>query len=499
MAALLSPAAPALLRSDQHPRLATGSGARSARRWWRGLLPIGLVAVAVLPLTGTLEVDSFYALYTGRVVAASGPPHAEVLTSAASHSWTDQQWLAQWLFFEMDRLGGLAAVALMCVAATTLAGVLLARMSARRGGALPVAWATLGVVAVGFITIARTQTLVYPLFVALLWLLTGVHRADRWQARAVFAVPLLVLWANMHGSVLLGVALTVACMSVWAVRLARGGRTRDAFAAVRVGIAAVLSIFTTPYGLSIVHYYSSLMGNGTLRAEVSDWQRTSLLSLAVTPFLVLCALTVLSLAAGARKHPSKLWRAELLAVALLVALAFYSGRYVVWAALTLPYIASTFGAMRPLRIPARVTVVARALSATALVVLLVALATTRDDTFSKGLPLRVASAAAEVAADDVVLADQSTSTALLWRHPQTAGHVAFDIRYEQYREADIAAYFRFLQAKKPSLACRYGAVAISAKERPKLVRVIRTDPTWTPTYDGRDGIVAVRTPETACT
>lgn len=500
MTAVLSRARPAVVGNDRNRRPGSANGARSTRGWLRALVPISLVAVATLALTGTFEVDSFYALYTGRVVASSGPPHTEMLTYAASHSWIDQQWLGQWLFFEADRLGGLAAVALMCLAATTLAGVLLARLAARRGGALPIAWATLGVVTVGFITVARTQTLVYPLFVALLWLLTSIMPSERWRPRAVLAIPILLLWANVHGSALLGVGLTVSCMLLWAVRLIRGGYARDALAAASVAVAAGLSILATPYGLSVVHYYSSLMGNDALRMYVSDWRRTSLLSLAVLPFIVLCALAAISVSVHMRRTRKSQWNVELLvAAAALAALAFYSSRYVVWAALALPYVASTQGTAPQLKVPGRGSRAVGVLASAVLVVLLLALATTSDSSFSKQLPGRLAAEAAlTTVPGDVVLADQSTSTALLWLHPTMARHVAFDIRYEQYSKADLVAYFRFLGSRNQSLACRYDVVAISSKERPALVRALRTDPAWTATYDGKDGIVAVRTPGTTC-
>jgi hypothetical protein len=52
----------------------------------------------------------------------------------------------------------------------------------------------------------RTQSFAYPLFAAFLLLLLDDARAP--GRRVLLALPLLVLWANIHGSVVLGAALT---------------------------------------------------------------------------------------------------------------------------------------------------------------------------------------------------------------------------------------------------------------------------------------------------
>ena len=68
----------------------------------------------------------------------------------------------------------------------------------------------------------RTQSLAYPLFVAAAWLLIADARAP--SRRVLLVLPILVLWANVHGSVVLGAVLTTA----WGVLLiARAMRQKD--------------------------------------------------------------------------------------------------------------------------------------------------------------------------------------------------------------------------------------------------------------------------------
>ena len=52
--------------------------------------------------------DSWLTLVSGREVAQHGLPHHEVITTIArGRVWTDQQWLAQLIFYGLDRVGGL--------------------------------------------------------------------------------------------------------------------------------------------------------------------------------------------------------------------------------------------------------------------------------------------------------------------------------------------------------------------------------------------------------
>ena len=119
--------------------------------------------------------------------------------------WIDQQWLAQLTFYELFRAGGYRLILL--VHARCPSAFALALVAARRRGGSPI-----GVFGVGCACFfvapwawqLRAQSFAPLLFVAVLWLLI----ADGRPSRRVFAVlPLLALWANLHGSVVLGATL----------------------------------------------------------------------------------------------------------------------------------------------------------------------------------------------------------------------------------------------------------------------------------------------------
>src|SRR5439155_24847451 len=128
--------------------------------------------------------------------------------------WVDQQWLAQLGYYGIYAVGGLRLALLTNAAVVAGSFAAAARLARARGGAArDVLYVSiLGVVAIGLSSSAlRPQTLVLPLFVALTWLLIEDARSP--SRRVFWVVPLLVLWANLHGTVTLAVLLVLLAVA----------------------------------------------------------------------------------------------------------------------------------------------------------------------------------------------------------------------------------------------------------------------------------------------
>ena len=89
----------------------------------------------------------------------------------------------------------------------------------------------------------RAQMLTLPLYTGLLWLLAT--QARRPTSRVWLALPLLVVWANLHGSVALGALLV---MLLGALRARPHARPDLAARASRSLVLAPLAVLVTPYG-----------------------------------------------------------------------------------------------------------------------------------------------------------------------------------------------------------------------------------------------------------
>jgi hypothetical protein len=84
--------------------------------------------------------------------------------------------------------------------------------------------------------------------------------------------------------------------------------------------------------------------------------------------------------------------------------------------------------------------------------------------FEHGYPSRAAAAAAAAAGTGGrVLADEQFADWLLFEHPELAGRVAYDIRYELLRRSDLRAVVDFRKERGrlwPQLALGYGVLVL---------------------------------------
>ena len=294
------------------------------------LLVVALDALVVSVLLPFLvRSDTWLALVGGRQVWHAGLPHHDTLTVwAHGESWVDQQWLGQLLLFGIHAAGGLRLL-LVVHAIVLVTAFTLALAFAVRSGASPRSAGIVGVVALVAAlpnSTVRAQGLAYLLFVAVFWLLAS--HARRPSRRVFLVVPLLVVWANVHGSAVLGASLVL----LWAVaEVLRSGRRANAWdargRAIALAAAAPLCLLASPYGFALPGYYRSVLGSGTFRDIVSEWGPSKFPD--QLPFFVL-AVGALWLAGHSR---ARLNLFEHLALLAMLFAAFEAVRSIVWFAL----------------------------------------------------------------------------------------------------------------------------------------------------------------------
>jgi hypothetical protein len=418
-----------------------------------------LLACATLVLTvrlaNSLRSDTWLTLVAGRLVSHDGLPHHDTLTVwSQGRTWIDQQWLGQLALYGMNALGGLRLLLLGHVVLLVGAWA-LALVFARRSGGSSRSVAAVGVLSF-FValpnSVARTQTLAFVLFVACFWLLASDARRP---SRRVFLVaPLLVAWANIHGSAVLGAGLVLA----WAfAELVHAGRRRDTWGrrrrAVALAVAAPLCLLVSPYGLSVVDYYRSVLGSPAFRNLVTEWGPSSFPD--QWPFFV---LAVGGIWLAARK-PRRLTLFEHLALVATMFAAFDAVRNIAWfalvAAMVLPRALDDVWPVTEAPIRRRANV---ALSLAGMVVLLGSLAIAaahRDGWYTKAFPERAAAAVSRAAHEHPssrLFTSEAFGDWMLSKVPSLAGRVAFDTRFELLSSRQLYAFARFRDARSRPLA-----------------------------------------------
>jgi hypothetical protein len=402
-----------------------------------------LVVVAVAAFAVTLVVrlssqvnqDAWLAFLNGRSIIDQGLPHRDLFTIWGSGAWVDQQWMSQIALYGLYAAGGIALVAfvhaLMTVGAVTAAVSAARRRASVANTLLPlpfVFW-----VLAGSTWQARTQSFAYPLFVAVVLLLVGDARHP--SRRVYLTLPLLCLWANLHGSVVLGVGLV--CLR-GLVRLHEARRVSRRLGALLAGlpllVLAPATLFVSPYGLSLAGYYHHTLLNPAF-AMVNEWQPPAFNPL-TAPFFVLAIGTAWLLG----RARSSLTGYERLALLLTLLAAFTATRNLGWFALTA---AILLPAALDEALPKKDAAAGRAgelFNATFAVVSVVILVSVLTVTlfrparwFTATYPSGGADAVARAAAADpsaAVFADVKYGDWLLFAHPSLAGRVAYDARFE---------------------------------------------------------------------
>ncbi|HEY6276041.1 MAG TPA: hypothetical protein VIX86_06885 [Streptosporangiaceae bacterium] len=493
------------------PATATGPGPHAGRagparpadaRAWL-VAAVSLILAANVMFSRYMFPDSFYDLYAGRYILHHGIPHTNVVTAVAHGApWTDQQWLAQVLFYAAWAAGGFRALAALSAVLVTSGFALLAGLMLRRG--VPPArmfiW-TLAAFAVCMgNTGIRAQSFGYPCFAVTLWLLLDDGQAPRLRPRTWLVIPVLLVWANTHGSVLLGAGLVAGYAGYRVAGALKRGDGRAMPAYLALAVAAVASVACTPYGIGVAGYYRRFIGNPVLGQHITEWSHPSPLDRFSWGFFALLvisgAVVVIAWRRGIRPDPLVLGIAGVLLV-----LAFTAVRNQAWFGFGGSLLAADTlargGGAGPVFGTAFRRVLAAGLAGLALASAAV-LAMTPDSQFDTQIPQRAIDVTAALAATHPamrILADDSASTPLLWQHPGLFGRVAFDARIEQYTSPELTGYVDFLftqGAHWPRLMSGYQIVVVSRPAHPGLATALARMPGWRVVYAGRDGLVLLR-------
>ncbi len=467
----------------------------------------GLVfAIVAITTSRLLMLDTYASLSAGRLISQHGLPRTETMTWAAfGKPWVDQQWLGQWLYYQAYRVGGYPAVGALSALCIALAFAMLAAFMQKRGIS-PVRTLIWTVIAFGVCeinTLVRTQSFAYPLFVLTLIVILDDDRERRFGRRMLLLPIVFLLWANLHGSVMLAAPIAIA-YCLWAAAHNRGAAMRRTMVAyLMLALCLPLAIVTTPYGLSIVDYYRSVLGNPVLTSRVSEWQPATFSGVSIQFVIVLLA-TVASIGFAYGRG----YRPPLTLVAItctLGAAGAHAVRYQVWFAFAATIlVADVMHVTSPSadsellrRITARVV---PALAIVGVVGSAIVLFTTPDSRFEQLVangPLSAAARYSDAHPSQKIMAGDVSASALLWRHPETQGKVGFDARYEIYTQSQLLAYTDWVAGSKgrpqwSRVLEGYDIVVATTLLRQNVIDRMRTLPGWHQIYSDADGAVFAR-------
>jgi hypothetical protein len=263
--------------------------------------------------------------------------HSITRTDTFSYTMHGQPWYAwEWLYDALIAgihqwlgLNGVVFFTAVVIAATF---ALALRLALRRGGSLPFAVILL-LLAVGASTIhvfARPHVLSWLLTVIWFQLLDSLETASETAAhpeqhrRLLWLPVIMLLWTNLHGGFLLGIALCGLYLIAGLIRYFSDTEDRKKIGPwlKRLAIASLLSLlasFVNPYGYKLHAHIYSYLSNRFLMNHIDEFLSPNFHGVAQQCFAALLLITVVALATKRQKlRVSHL---------LVIIFAAYSGLY----------------------------------------------------------------------------------------------------------------------------------------------------------------------------
>jgi hypothetical protein len=251
-----------------------------ARPITRRRLPaaLGMAALCYLLLLGLgsrllNDPDTYWQIALGHwILAHAHVPYSDTFSwTMAGKPWISSQWLAQVLYAKAFDLAGWSGVVVLAAAAIAAAFGLLTRFLLERLSLGPALMLCAG----GFVLasphlVARPHALAMPVMVA--WIGGLVRAADEKRAPSLALLPLMTLWANLHGGFTLGLAFVgaFALDALWNATPSERARLTRRW--LVFGVLALAAACITPYGPESMLVTARVLGLGKALALIGEWQ-----------------------------------------------------------------------------------------------------------------------------------------------------------------------------------------------------------------------------------
>jgi hypothetical protein len=281
--------------------------------------PVVFAVAAVAALAGSFGVigaDALWLVPLGSQVAHGHLPGSIAFAAAPTSGWHDVPAASELLFWAAWHAlgGGRGLVMWQVLGAAVGFGALawgLRRQASSGAVALLCAIVLMGSLPAVVVTGFSLYSLAF--FPVLLALLEADARAP--GHRIWLAVPIVAVWGNLHGAVIVGLGLLAAYLV-----FSRG--RRDPWVSLGVLGASIAAWFMTPALWDTPHYYGGVLGNEAARRGEGLWAPLDLGGFGV---LLIAAAVVLGVLAW--RHVT-LW--EAVAIVGLVAATVHVGRNGTW-------------------------------------------------------------------------------------------------------------------------------------------------------------------------
>ncbi len=242
------------------------------------LIPLSVAGVLylVLLVSGDKllnDPDSYWHIVVGDWMVAhrAFPTHDPFSFTLAGSPWIAKEWLSQLLYAGAHGAFGWPGMVVLAAASAAFAFALLTRFLLRDLRPLyAVLFAATAFLLAAPHVVARPHVLAYPVMVA--WVAGLVRAADEKRTPSLWLLPLMVLWANLHGGFTFGIMMVGAVGLDAIVSSPAETRLRTAARWVGFGLAALVAGCVTPYGWQSMLMTVHILGLGPALSIIGEWR-----------------------------------------------------------------------------------------------------------------------------------------------------------------------------------------------------------------------------------
>ena len=266
-------------------------------------LTVSLVCYSFLLLLGPFllqDADTFWHIRVGQWIL----DHAQFPTvdfysyTEFGKPWISTEWLSQIFYAVAFKLGGWRAVTILAVTScAAIIGILCFYLLRHLRFSVAIGWTALTVAAISPHFLARPHIFSYVLLAIWLINLLDAYDDGDFSLPSLFTLaPLMILWANLHGSFTFGLALLYVFAGFCLYQnIVQHNYTKCRRLLVVVSVVTA-SAFITPYGIASVFMTVKLLDmKSALGNFITEWRPPDFQG---HPFRLIYLVTILSAIAG---------------------------------------------------------------------------------------------------------------------------------------------------------------------------------------------------------
>ncbi len=235
--------------------------------------------------------DTYWHMATGEWILAHGrvPDHDVFSYTQAGRAWVAHEWLSEALMALAARAAGWAGVTMLFAALVGGATwMLVRRLSLSLGGLTLVTTTILALACMTGSQLARPHIFMLPLLVA--WTVEMLAARDEDRAPRLVFAPLMVLWANLHGSWVFGFVVAGA-FGLEALAAPGADRLKVLRSWGLFGLAAVICAAITPHGPAALLFPFQVTSMAVL-PHITEWRAEDFSHVSTFAMVLLATLFV---------------------------------------------------------------------------------------------------------------------------------------------------------------------------------------------------------------